>query len=125
MLACSCNYDSDGWWYYHPHDFTILQTKRRRRCCSCASQIEIGATCVELERYRSPNTDIEERIYGDEVPMASWWLCEWCGEMFFNLDALGYCYWAGDSLIDNLMEYWELTGFTPEVKNQRDIQSDP
>ena len=105
MLSCSCDYDDDGWWYLHPNDFTILTTKTRRRCCSCDKKTNIGQTCVELERYRHPVNDIEERICGDEVQLASWWLCEWCGEMFFTLDALGFCYVAGDSMEENLKDY--------------------
>jgi hypothetical protein len=111
MLSCSCEFDGDGRWYLFPNDFTALNTKRRRRCCSCKEFIAIGSTCVELERYRSPVSDIEERICGDEIHLASRWLCEKCGEIFFNLDAPGYCYLLGDSLQDNLRDYWDITGF--------------
>lgn len=111
MLSCSCSDDFDSWWYLGPNDFTVLNTSRRKRCCSCKKLIDIGSQCVELQRYRSPLSDIEEQIYFDEVPIASWWLCEWCGEMYFNFEALGYCYYAGDSLNEMLKEYWELTGF--------------
>ena len=114
MLSCSCNYDDDGWWYRTPNDFTTLNATRRKRCCSCKKLVDIGAVCVRLDRARSANTDIEERIWGDsEIPLAPWWLCEWCAEMFFNLDALGYCYYAGDDLREQLKEYWNLTGFVP------------
>jgi hypothetical protein len=43
--------------------------------------------------------------------MAPWWLCEKCSEIYLNLDAIGYCYMAGDDLRDNLRDYWDLTGF--------------
>lgn len=113
-LSCSCNFDGDGWWYLIPRDFTTLSTTRRRRCCSCKKPINVGSICVELDRYRSPRTDIEERICGSEINLVSWWLCEWCGEMFFNFDVLGYCYMAGDDLRENLRDYWKLTGFKPD-----------
>ncbi len=116
MLSCSCDSDGDGWWYLPPNDFTTLNTARRRRCCSCHKLIDTGAVCVELDRQHSPRTDIEERIWGDEVQLASWWLCEWCGEMLFNFDALGFCYYAGDSMEENLKEYWDLTGFIPKQR---------
>lgn len=122
MLSCYCpDIDNCDWWYIAPHDFIVLDTKRRRRCCSCKNLIDIGANCVRLDRYRGPLTDIQEIICGDEIPLAPWWLCERCGEIYFNLDDIGYCYIAGDSLENNLKEYWDLTGFVPrldECQNQ-------
>jgi hypothetical protein len=113
MLSCSCYIDNPEWWYYAAEDFTILQTNRRKRCCSCSKLIDIGSSCVELKRARHALTEVEEDICGYEVPLASWWLCEWCGEMYLNLSELGYCYYAGDDLREDLKEYWEMTGFDP------------
>jgi len=75
--------------------------------------IEIGNLCLAFERYRSPLSDIEERIFGDEVRLVDWYLCESCGEIFLNLNALEYCYYLGDDLRENLQDYWDLTGFNP------------
>ena len=119
MLSCSCDFDSDGWYYYPPNDFSIFSHNRRKRCCSCGCLIDIGAQCVEFKRCRPAITEIEERIYGDEINLASWFMCEWCGEMFFNLEALGYCINLGDSMKENLKDYWEMTGFKP---NNQQIQ---
>lgn len=113
MLSCSCDFDSDGWYYYPPNDFKIFDHKRRKRCCSCNKLINQGTQCVEFDRYRAPVTDVEERIRGDEVNLASWFMCENCGEIYFNLSVLGYCMFLGDSMIGNLEDYWEITGFTP------------
>ena len=111
MLTCSCDFDGGDWYYYTPRDFGLFSQKRRKRCCSCAEFIEIGGQCVEFPRYRSPMSDIEEKIWGDEVGLASWYMCEWCGEMYLNLAELGYCMYLGDSMRENIEEYWDLTGF--------------
>lgn len=71
---------------------------------------------MAFERYRSPLSDIEERIQGDEVSLADWYLCESCGEIFLNLNAIGYCYYLGDDIRENLKEYWDLTGFIKVIK---------
>jgi len=113
MLSCSCDIDSCEWYYHPPDDFQTFLSNRRKRCCSCKSMIKIGSLCTEFVRIRSPYNDIEERILGDEVKMASWYMCEWCSEMYFNLEALGYCHNLYDSMIETMRDYWDLTGFTP------------
>ena len=115
MLSCDCGYyDEISWYYCPPSDFTTLQQKRRKRCCSCQKLIEPNAVCLECERNRDTRTDIEERIYGDEVPLSSWFLCEGCGEIYLNLSKLGYCIRLGDYMPALLAEYWTMTGFEPK-----------
>jgi len=63
---------------------------------------------VRFERFRSPNNDIEERIHGDEVPLADWYMCEECGGLFFNFVELGFCISLGDNMFDLLEEYKDL-----------------
>ena len=62
-------------------------------------------------------SDIEERIYGDEKELASWYLCGDCGERYLNLQALGYCISLDDNMQELLEEYWSETGFTPKGAN--------
>ena len=96
-IACHCDYDGDGWWYLPPRDYaTMPALPRRKRCCSCRALIEPGATVANVSRARSPRSDIEEDIYGDEVPLANWWLCEACADVYFSLEELGYCIMLGD-----------------------------
>lgn len=115
-LSCSCgdpgNYD---WLYYPGNDFSTLQTKRRRRCCSCKNALSPGDTVLVFDRVRSPAYEIEERIYGDEVPLATWYMCEPCGEIYLNLEDAGFCLNIEDNMRDNLREYHELTGFKREA----------
>ena len=110
MLSCSCDYDYD--WYYYPVDnFTKFELKRRKRCESCRKLINKGEDCLEFECFRDPNSDIEERIYGDEVPLACQYLCEKCGEIYLNLTDLGYCLSFDQPMEEYLKDYWEITGF--------------
>lgn len=98
-LSCSCEEGSDDtWWYYPPNGYRVLETRRRRRCCSCNDLISIGAICGEFPRMRSPDGDIEECIYGEEVPLSPKWQCERCTDLFFSLEDLGFCLRLGDDL---------------------------
>lgn len=121
-LSCSCvDYDGEPgtWAYYHPEDFTILETKRRKRCSSCKELIGIGSECLEFRRIRAPYTEIEENISGTEIPIASLFMCEKCGEIWLNLTAAGYCLTPEDNMERDLKEYWETTGFQPEKYQQQ------
>lgn len=110
MLSCSCDFDSEKW-YCYPEDFETFNKKRRKRCCSCGKLIDIGSGCVRFLYYREPLTDIEERIMGDEVQLADQFMCQKCGEIYFNLTELGYCINLGDEMTELMSEYWKLTGF--------------
>lgn len=110
MLSCSCPEYVDGSWeYIEPDDFTILQANKRKRCCSCKELINIGATCIEFKRHRYPKNDIEDRIYGydSEIEIASLFLCEKCGDQYFNLSALGFCVDITENMFELLKEYVE------------------
>lgn len=109
-LSCSCS-EWDGGWYYvisSEPDFQKLNTTRRKRCCSCKELIDIGAESLEFPRYRCPVTDVEEKILGDEINIASWFMCEKCGEQYLNLEALGYCININENMFDLLEEYKEM-----------------
>lgn len=128
-LSCSCDYDQEfepGDWTYvleNNYDFTILNTTRRKRCCSCGELISIGATCIEYYRARYPYDDIESRIkngcdcedsFDDEptIHIASHYHCEKCAEIYLNLTDIGYeCLSPNENMIESLKEYHELTGF--------------
>lgn len=92
-LSCTCNdYDGDGWFYTYSKDFSVLQTKRSRKCCSCQTKIKPGDDCMKFDRARNPQSDVEDSIYGDEVPLASWYMCESCGGVFLSAIELGMCF---------------------------------
>lgn len=113
MLSCSCDGDYE-WFYSPPKDFTKSPVGRRKRCTSCGKLINIRDDCLKFYCYRSPRSDFEERFHGDEVPMADQFMCESCGEIFLNLEAIGYCIGLGDNMKELLRDYWEITGFKPE-----------
>lgn len=115
MLSCECGFDTDSWCYMYPHDFSTFLPARRKRCCSCNALITQGDCCVVFDRYRPARDDIEEKIQGDEINIADWFMCEKCGEIFFNLESLGYCITLGENMPELLSEYWEMTGFKNET----------
>ncbi len=114
MLSCSCGeWEGEGWYYINPSDFTKLSTTRRKRCCSCQELININADCLEFDRYRAPKDEIEIKIFGEdeEIEIATWYMCEGCGEIFLNLEDLGYCLSIETPMQEYLAEYQEMTGF--------------
>ena len=82
-ISCSCpdiDYDGDGWWYYSPTDYASFPMKNRKRCCSCKSHS------------------------GEEVALASWWMCETCSDLFFSITEMGYCVMIGGNMKDEAQE---------------------
>jgi len=109
MLACTCDYDDPDWFYDDHAPVLPLDTKRARRCCSCKDRIAVGDDCKRIKRWRTPNYEsIAERIYGDEEPMAAWYLCDRCAGLFESLDGLGYCDLIGQDLREVCREYADM-----------------
>jgi hypothetical protein len=110
-LSCFCpEYCDPIWWYISPINYGILTRSKRQRCKSCDKLIDIGAICIEFERWRNPISNVEENIYGEggEIPIASWYMCEECSDIYFNLEELGFCIQLGDSMQELLKEYRDL-----------------
>jgi hypothetical protein len=106
-LTCSCDDgDSDEWWY-QPADYTTLDTSQRKRCKSCGTLIDRGAIVARFERSRSTRDDVECAIYGDagQIPLAAWYHCETCADLYFSLVELGYCVGPDESMRDLVREY--------------------
>lgn len=116
MLSCSCDDSWSDWYYYLPNDFTVLPGRRRKRCCSCSKLIDIGADCLEFERNRPAKNEIEEEIYGNDVELASWWMCFDCGGIYLSLYDAGFECVDIEDVKGDLREYWDLTGFKKDKK---------
>ena len=88
---CDGGFDNDDpeWWFEHNEILNPLSTKRSRICISCETKVAVGDDVLQLERHKRPENDIEERIYGDEVPIATWYLCEDCGCALLSIFKLG------------------------------------
>lgn len=111
MLSCDCDYGDDpAWWHDGGHGgVKPLGRKRWRKCCSCKDLIRPGDDCMEFTRWRTPNPgSIAERIYGDEEPLPSWWLCDRCAGLYESLDGLGFCGLLGQDLRAVCREYAEM-----------------
>ena len=119
MISCGCNYDGPDnpgdQWFYSPDKFSIFDKPRRKRCLSCKRLINRGEPCLEFDRKRLPWSDIEERILGDEITMPPVYMCEQCGEIYFNLEDIGYCVLVGN-MQEALEEYHDITGFKKEAR---------
>jgi len=89
-----------------------LRTKYRRRCCSCNNFINIGDVTAAIYRYKVPENDIEERIYGEEVPLATKYLCEECADLNASLQELGYCISPLDNQHELIKEYTNMKELT-------------
>lgn len=117
-LSCSCDFEPEPgdkcWW--PPEDFIVFSEKRRKRCVSCGKLIELGSSVLKFRRFRIPNAEVECKIYGEdgEIPLAPWYVCEKCGEIYLNLVAIGYECIVPREILAAQKEYWELTGFDPE-----------
>jgi len=119
MLSCECYCDNNYYFYYDaPIDFAEFDKWRRKRCVSCAKLINYSALCLEFHRYRDSRGDYEENRFGDTVEMASKFMCEKCGEIYLNLNALGYCHILGGDIREDLYDYWELTGWRPSADSK-------
>ena len=111
-LSCYCPDDGDlDQWWYRPDDYSVLTANRSRRCRSCGELIRPGDLVAKFERERETKGDIEERIWGDEdVPMAPWYHCERCADLYFSLEELGFCVDPNDDMRELVKEYAEMNG---------------
>jgi predicted RNA-binding Zn-ribbon protein involved in translation (DUF1610 family) len=122
-LSCSCSDDSDedvAYWFTHPENYKELTTKRARRCKSCGEKITVGSIVVEFPRWRDPNSATEVKILGDdaEVSLASWYFCEACADLYFNLTELGFCVYPEDNMPELLAEYVEMVKYNVRQKRR-------
>jgi len=108
-LACECDYDDPAWWHEGAAEVAPLATKRMRRCCSCKARIAVGEDCAAVRRWRTPEPDsVAERIYVDEEPLATWYLCDRCAGLYESLDGLGFCDLIGQNLVNVCREYGQM-----------------
>lgn len=103
-LLCSCDFIDDCDWYYTPPaDYSIFEALVRKRCSSCKSLIDIGATIARFEITRPPKTWVEEKIYGEDgdIYMADKLLCEKCADLYFSFRELGFnCVAPDEDMLD-------------------------
>lgn len=124
-LSCYCESDGDFEWYYlPPNDFSTLETKRSRKCSSCKQKIKVGETVAKFRRFRSPVNDIEERIYGEDVKLAPYYMCETCGGLFFAIQEMDMCCDIEKNIKEQIAEYREITRMN-EAHNDKDKRREP
>ncbi len=106
-LSCECRDEGSDYYYYPAADYSILKTKKRKRCESCNKLIDIGSIVTLHFCYREPENEIEEKTHGYEVPMDSKYHCESCADIEFNLIELGFCINLGENMKELLSDYVE------------------
>lgn len=110
-LSCSCSWDGGEpgqTCYYWADDFEKLSTHKRKRCCSCGDLINIESYCLIFPQFKVPEYDIEINIYGEdgEIPRAPAFMCEKCGEIWLNLQSVGFeCIAPHENMPEMLKEY--------------------
>lgn len=98
-LSCDCDtYGCYDYYFYSPKDFSVLQGKERKRCCSCGKLIEIGADCGKFVIFEFDEC-------GEQIDKADKFMCEECVGLFFSLEDLGFCMELGDDMHDLVKEY--------------------
>ena len=112
-LSCDCSEGDDDERIYPDDDYSTLDAARRRRCISCNELIDIGAIVLKFFRDRDSRSDVEESIHGDEVPLATQHHCERCADIYFSLDALGFCLYLSEDMRDVAKEYAAVYGPKP------------
>ena len=105
MLPCNCEYGESETWYSLPSDFSLFKKWRAKRCCSCNKLIKFNDICLEFGLTRATTNELEEKIYGDEKPLAPHYQCESCGEVFFNLQSIGYCIDIENDMDEYMKDY--------------------
>jgi ferredoxin len=110
-LSCYCD-DYGDWFHEPPDDYSTLDTKRCRKCASCRERIPVGALVLKMFRYHFPRDEIQQRIYGycddAQIPMASRYLCERCGDLYLSLTELGYCLNLGEDMRELVRDYADI-----------------
>ena len=111
MLTCECDFDDYETYWYPPKDFS--KATKKEKCVSCNEKIEVGSDCLQFD-ILSADED------GNECKDSENFMCQWCGDIFLNLNNLGYCINLDDNMHDLLKEYWQLTGF--KSKKEKEIK---
>jgi len=66
---------------------------------------------VEFTCFGATQDWVQERIFGEQMPLPSWWMCERRGDLYFSLDELGFCVQLGEeSMLELVREYGEIYG---------------
>lgn len=95
-LSCSCEYypEAGSVMWEWPTDYTPLNTKRSRNCCSCGDKIATGSLVAAFHRYKVPEYQIEINLYGEDGDQgphrATQYHCERCADLMFSLLDLGF-----------------------------------
>ncbi|MDD2748656.1 hypothetical protein [Acidithiobacillus thiooxidans] len=106
-ISCAIECDGAAWWWNANMRLLPYDKKKGKRCCSCGDMVQHGAKYIQVERWRDCANEVEERIYGDEVPLASWVVCESCAPIFVKLHEMNVDVDLGNSNFHDLLGEFE------------------
>lgn len=118
-MSISCNIESDdaAWWWSTNRKLIPYGQSISKRCCSCKELIKPQQHYLPIQRWRNPKNEIEERIYGDDIPLAHWFVCEACAPILVKfLDMDVHINLGVDTLHNLLQEFEKLYAPSPEFK---------
>ncbi len=78
-----------NWWWEDSFSFKPLPTVNSRKCTSCGDKIKPKSLVIEFPIFRGPLSDVDERIHGERVYLASRFMCERCGKQYIKLNKAG------------------------------------
>lgn len=93
-LSCSCDSGDDyDQFYMVDNNFSVLNTKRGRKCSSCRTRLVPGDKVLRINVFRHPNCDIEDSIYGEggEVQLRTRYHCADCGAISLAVSMRNMC----------------------------------
>lgn len=118
-LSCECEWESEpgDTYFWDVTDYTSIAEHaplktRRPRCWSCGDLIGLKDVSIAFLRCKVPEHDVEIAIYGDdgEISIATKYHCEECSDLYFSLDALGFCGQPWENQHGLVTEYADIYG---------------
>lgn len=110
-MSLSCDYDYEpeagDWMWFWPETVSPLIRRRSIKCCSCGARIKPGDLAAEWRRMKIPSHEIEIAIYGEdgEIALASWFMCQTCGNTALFLRGFKYYFQPTDSMAALVKEH--------------------
>lgn len=104
-------------------DFSQMPLDTTGLCSSCQKELAPGDIALKHTCWRYPTDEEVDQYYDEDqeggydeeaqVPLPDKYLCERCGEIRMNLEALEYAICIEDDMQSLLHEYQQMTGFDP------------
>lgn len=118
-LSCDCDY----FYYYSVPDDDFSKSQKDCKCNSCKKKIKAGETVLKFTCWRLANPysenpiDIQAYENSEDVYLLDVFHCERCGEIYLNLQYIGYFVYSNDYMPGVLYGYSKMIEFNSEKYN--------